>query len=378
MKVFKEGSCLVFGFEDGATVKYDFATKKAIGKSGKPVNSLCSQLRGFSIDEVISSCENEQYGDFLKFVADRCYSRSIINLGTIIAYIPKFLKYEQFFSSGIGKCIVNNPNLNYAFNDVPKSLVKICKTRCITLNNSFVRFYKQNPNGYLTACSLEYDSLSDKDIELILSSYIRIDGKDVSEFTLLTEEYGYNAKSLMQYLDYLKSYEALENIHYIFKEVFDYAKMMKMISPKFEKYPRHFLTTHRISCRNYNRLKKHFEEENFKKRINLDMEYTFGKYTFIYPKSTQEIKDEAVAQGNCVASYIQDVIDGRKHILFLRLKSEPEKSLVTIEVRDNKIVQARRKFNYSITSEQQEAVDAWNDWYSKKCSKEVVVKKIAC
>ena len=69
---------------------------------------------------------------------------------------------------------------------------------------------------------------------------------------------------------------------------------MKQISPKFDKYPRHFLTTHKIACRNYSRLKEQFDEEEFKKHINKNMEHTFGDYTFIYPESTQDIKDEAI------------------------------------------------------------------------------------
>ena len=79
------------------------------------------------------------------------------------------------------------------------------------------------------------------------------------------------------------------------------------------------LTTHTITCRNYNRLKEQFDEEEFQSRINNNMEKTFGDYCFIYPKTTQEIKDETVQQNNCVASYIQSVIKGNCHILFLRI-----------------------------------------------------------
>ena len=97
-----------------------------------------------------------------------------------------------------------------------------------------------------------------------------------------------------------------------------------------------------------------------------NMEVTFGKYCFIYPKSTQEIKDEAVSQNNCVSSYIKDVINGECDILFLRKKDNPAKSLVTIEVRNGQIVQAKRKFNYDCTKEQEEVINRWNDWYKNK------------
>ena len=69
---------------------------------------------------------------------------------------------------------------------------------------------------------------------------------------------------------------------------------------------------------------------------------------------------------NCVSSYIQRVIDGDCHILFLRLKDKPNESLVTIEVRNNKIVQALQKYNQPLTKEQQEIVDKWNKWRESK------------
>ena len=70
-------------------------------------------------------------------------------------------------------------------------------------------------------------------------------------------------------------------------------------------------------------------------------------------------------QNNCVASYIDRVIDGNCHILFLRKKDHPKESLVTIEIRNNEIIQAKRRFNYPVTQEDQEAIDYWNRKFSK-------------
>lgn len=152
---------------------------------------------------------------------------------------------------------------------------------------------------------------------------------------------------------------------YLIRELYDYANMMSTISKKYDKYPRHFLTTHKIASRNYNRLKREFSEELFKKRIKLNYECRYKDYVFIYPKCTQDIKDESTSMNNCVVSYIDNVIDGRCDILFLRKKDNPEESLVTIEVANNKIVQAKRRFNDPVTQEDQEAIDYWNKKFSK-------------
>lgn len=380
MVVYKEKQFLIFDFEDGKTVKYDFATKTCIGKKGKPVSNLCSQLRGLTIDEICDCCIDKQYGKFLRFVQRNGaeYGCRINNIGTILDRVPKFSKFEQIFSSGIEDIIGNN--FDYSINDIPKALIKLCKAHNIRLSNDFLKCYKKNPNAYLLAYNLQYVSLTDTDIYNILSNTQQIRVQDgngywnyhyeyVSIFNMLINDFGYSAKPLFMYIDYCKTYEAIENMNFLLTEIRDYASMMSKISAKFDRYPRHFLTTHKIATRNYSRLKEEFDEAEFKKHIKKDMERTFDKYRFIYPESTKDIKDEAVSQNNCVASYIKDVLNDRCDILFLREKEHPEKSLVTIEVRNGKIVQARQRFNYPVTSEQQEVIDKWNKWFSNKVNK---------
>lgn len=374
MKIYKEKQFLIFDFEDGKTVKYDFATKTSIGKSGKPVKNLCTQLSGLTIDQLCDCCVDKQYGKFLKFVKKygAYYGCEINNIGTILSRVPKFSNFEQIFSAGFEDVI--DEDFKYTINEIPKGIIKLCRAHNIKLSNKFLEFYKQSPDAYIMAYNLEYISLTDDDLYKILSCY---DYKSVGEgylwtykdfprYITLINDYGYTAKALLNYLDYCKTFEAIDDMYFLLKELLDYASMMKRISPKFDKYPRHFLTTHKIASRNYNRLKEQFVEEDFKKRINKDMEKTFNEYTFIYPNCTQDIKDESVQMSNCVSSYVKRVIDGECHILFLRKKDNPDKSLVTIEVRNDIIVQALQRFNNPLTSEQQVAVDKWNKWWSNK------------
>lgn len=375
MKIYKEKQFLIFDFEDGKTVKYDFATKTCIGKKGKPVNNLCTQLRGLTINQLCDYCVDKQYGKFLKFVKRNCSDYEVTNIGTVLDRVPRFARFEQIFSAGIEDII--DSDFSYSINDIPKSLIKLCRSHNIKLSNQFLKLYKKNQDAYLLAYNLEYTSLNDTDLYQILSNSTSVRVQDgagywnyhyeyVSVIDKLINEFGYNAKPLFMYIDYCKTYEAIDGMNYLLNEIYDYASMMSKISPKFDKYPRHFLTTHKIAVRNYNRLKEEFDELEFKKRINKEMEKTFGRYCFIYPESTQAIKDEAVSQNNCVASYIKSVLNGNCDILFLRTKENPDKSLVTIEVRNGKIVQARQRFNDPVDSEQQEAIDKWNKWYANK------------
>lgn len=366
MKIFKDGSFLVFDFEDGKTVKYDFATKTAIGKSGNPVIHLKSQLRGLTLNQMCDLCIDKQYGKFLSFVVSR-EEYNISNIGTILSKVPYYSNYEQLFSAGIERF---SGGFRYRISDIPKGLIKLCKKHNLIMEDNLVEFYKLNPDAFTLAFNLKYISLTPDDIRNMLVSYDSYWYHGLCTKTTrigkLINDYGYTAKALFLYVDYCKTFEALEDMGFILKELIDYAKMMSEISNKFDKYPKHLLTTHKIATRNYNRLKKQFEESEFQKRIDKSMEKTFGKYCFIYPDTTQDIKDESVQMNNCVSSYIDNVIDGTCHILFLREKDYPDKSLVTIEVQDGKIVQALQRFNHPLTKEQREVVNKWNNWYAKR------------
>lgn len=363
MKVYKEKQFLVFDFEDGKTVKYDFATGETIGKLGKPVKGLQNQLRGISMNYIIESCEDKNYGLFLQFVWDKFKTKSwyyntndhyITNVGTVLSNVKRYSRYEQIFSAGPGSYLEEGRYniFEYSINKIPSSLIKYIKSeRVARLNNDIVNVWSKNPSECCLAYELDYISLNDSDLFCIFQC---------NTINNLINTYGYNAKSLFLYLDTLKTFEALTIDSRVLGEIKDYARMMSEIHPKYDKYPRNFLTTHAIACRNYNRLKQQFDEKSFQNRRNPKYECKIGKYIFLYPEKIDDIRSEAVSQNNCVASYVQSVIDGKCHILFMRKKEEPDKSLVTIEVKNNKIVQAKGRFNRDLTNEEEVTVEKWN------------------
>lgn len=358
MIVYKEKQYLVFDFENGKTVKYNFATNQCIGKKGKIVKSLSTQLSGITMEDIIQNCSDKNYAKFLKFVQNH-YQYKINNIGTILSKIPNYKRFEQIYSAGIDNII--DSHFKYNINDIPKSLIKVCQQHNIIISNLFLEFWKQDIDAHYLAYQLDYVSLTVNDLYNIFVAYEHIPyGENKSYYNTLILEHGYNPKHLLLYIDYLKTYEALNRMETIIVELYDYVRMMSVISKKYDKYPRNFLTTHQIACRNYNRLKQEFSEALFKKQIKKKYNVSFGEYKFIYPETIQDIKDEAVQQNNCVASYIDKVIDGVCDIIFLRKKSELQKSLVTIEVRKNQIVQAKGRFNREVTFDEQTAIDKFN------------------
>jgi hypothetical protein len=368
VKAYKEGKYQVFKFEDGKDVRYNLATGETIGKLGKPVKDICTQLSGRNLLETIDSFEDKRYVNFLKFIDRHFINKStsskyhgrvdkIKNVGSFLSRIKDHDYFEQFFACGITSL---DPKITYKLNEIPKGLIRLSKEYDLRLGDKLIRGYNRDPNVFMTLLTAEFNSVSPQNVITALVEREKWNNDDNDHFMRLVNEFNYNPKSLMLYIDNLMTYEALDGLSSVLRELVDYCRMMSRISPKYDKYPRNFLTTHRIATRNYNRLKTTFDEIAYQNKVKKHLEYTIDDYKIIYPESTQDIKDEAVQQNHCVASYIDRVIEGTCDILFLRTKDEPEKSLVTLEVRNGKVVQAKGKFNRDVNIVEQDVIDKYN------------------
>lgn len=74
----------------------------------------------------------------------------------------------------------------------------------------------------------------------------------------------------------------------------------------------------------------------------------------IVPKDVADILREAAQQHNCLYKYVWRVASGDTVILFMRDKVNSSKSLVTLEIKHNAIVQAYRAFN-ELPNEQEQS-----------------------
>ena len=62
------------------------------------------------------------------------------------------------------------------------------------------------------------------------------------------------------------------------------------------------------------------------------------KYVFIAPETPKDLIEEGQMQSNCVGGYVKRIADGECMVFFMRLKSSPKKSLVTIEIQDGTLL----------------------------------------
>ena len=140
-------------------------------------------------------------------------------------------------------------------------------------------------------------------------------------------------------------------------ELRDYISMCKGLGVKPTLYSSYLKQTHDITSRNYQIKVESEKEEIFASRYKDFKPYKTEDYIIIAPKETKDLQEEGSRLNHCVASYIKRVIDGQCLIYFLRKQDKQEESLITLEVKDNAIVQVKGSHNRRPSDEERKALE---------------------
>lgn len=151
------------------------------------------------------------------------------------------------------------------------------------------------------------------------------------------------------YESYAHGFRSDYDVHNMFTTWADDLKMQKMVYGKIiDKYPENLLTHHQIMAAKAAVLEEKIDQEKWEIAVKemSKFEYQDSEMTLISPKTRQDMIEEAQMQSNCLASYVRNVTEGSCMIFFLRKKADPDKSYVTIELRnDLSLGQVKAKFN---------------------------------
>jgi hypothetical protein len=146
----------------------------------------------------------------------------------------------------------------------------------------------------------------------------------------------------------------------------DYLNMtFEMFGKIKNKYPKHLKTSHDKIVLKYNLWKKYNKEKIFSIKSDDYKKYEFEnkKYSIIIPKDTKDIVSEGIDLSHCVASYIDKILKGETFILFMREKENIDESLLTIEIKNNKINQVK---GYSQREPNEEEIKFIEKWAKEK------------
>lgn len=192
--------------------------------------------------------------------------------------------------------------------------------------------------------------------------YFNIKGDAFSQDHYLIMYFGNDLKTpyiwFTKCIEYLKK-TAGEHISRIIHTIIDYKRMCNELGIKFDKSPEYLIQNHDMVAKLYRENQAKLMEEKRKREelgaleiINECKKYNFEDDEFFIRsvENRNDITDEASQQHNCVASYWSRVSRGETMIFFMRRKSNPEKSYVTVELTyDIRIQQAYLKGNQIIT-----------------------------
>ena len=152
--------------------------------------------------------------------------------------------------------------------------------------------------------------------------------------------------------------QGFKSLNSFMSELRDYLDMCVSMDIKPTLYSSYLKQTHDITSRNYEvklteEQAEMFENayKDFKPFVTEDK-----TYSIVRPKNADDVKHEGSELNHCVASYISRILKRNCLIVFLRKTDKLDKSLVTIEVENKAIVQARGASNRSITEEEYRAI----------------------
>lgn len=136
-----------------------------------------------------------------------------------------------------------------------------------------------------------------------------------------------------------------------------------------ENLPRNIYKSHFVAMKNYSVLQKPRPEE-FKEAVD-KYRYLEDKedknYVFLVPKDEADLVKEGNELSHCIATYRDKIIQNTK-IVFMREKDRPDKSFVTIEYEDGKILQSKQAYNEDVIDPG--VIYAMNLWLNRVEKKE--------
>ena len=166
---------------------------------------------------------------------------------------------------------------------------------------------------------------------------------------------------LNRFIQYSKMKHHKIDIH-MYKDYLRFAKLLGLdLKNNRYAFPKNLKESHDELEKQYKINNKKIINLAIVKRSNELSKKTFKDNRFIvFPAtSIKALQDESSQQNNCVRTYAEKYAEGICDIYFMRNVDSPKKSLVTVEVNDNRVVQSRIKNNKLPTEQQLRFLKKW-------------------
>ena len=149
------------------------------------------------------------------------------------------------------------------------------------------------------------------------------------------------------------------------QEILEMCKVYAGIDPIYADYIK-FLGSDELKQLDYYLNQNRENYDKAIRRSNRKRDYSWqerGKlYCIRYPQTINDFCREAVYMRNCLISYVEAMINNDTTILFMRRADEPNKPYITIEIYQERLMQAYHRFNEDCNSDEA-------DWIREYCSR---------
>jgi len=185
-----------------------------------------------------------------------------------------------------------------------------------------------------------------------------------TQFLDVVDNYNYEPKRLAEYIcREVKLQQGIVSPSDALTLLRDYHRMLKMMQLDSEKYSKSLKKDHDIATMNYRINEDKYAKQAFQNIVNQktyqDLLFKDDKYIIVIPKEPGDLVAEGKNLSHCVASYVNDVTKEKCKIIFVRTIDKPDESLLTVEIRNEKIIQIKGFANRYAEDEERKFIYKW-------------------
>jgi len=361
----------------------DFVIARKTAKTHRTMAIIVSQNLFYLKDDKTNQIEQINYDNiktYLKDLGERVIELNSVNwIKKINRYSYEAINRVIFNSSSIEMCKHNIyfpakdmlQYIEFAQNDI--TFLEYIFNSIPNLDDT----YKFDRN-FIEFAYLVKDNLGTNEAKYFVEKYI---DSSISKIDFFASRYGHNDihgivwrlvsddnykidfRRFIEYLFFDIYAQGKFNLNYeFFRKYIDYLDMqIDLYGEIKEKYPKYFETAHDVLTLKTSLKSFKIEEEKFKKEMEKykDLEYSDSRYLIRIPKIPEELKKEGENLNHCVGGYGNRVANGQCGVVFLREKDFEEKSLVTIEVIKDRVVQMQGGDRRKLSSDEMRFIKKW-------------------
>lgn len=223
------------------------------------------------------------------------------------------------------------------------------------VSKDYYPFMKRNNITYLQLKILRL--LNEKDMKKIkyLQYFVNY-GDSINNLEEIS-----NYISLNRFIKYSKMHHRKVKT-YLYKDYLRFAKILGLdLKDNRYAFPKNLKEEHDKLEKQYEIQNKILVQKAIKRRGKELSKYEYKNNNFIIlpAPDLEALQDESKQQNNCVRTYAEKYADGTCDIYFMRDIKSQDKSLVTVEVKNNAIVQSRIKNNNDPNEKQLKFLYSW-------------------